>query len=129
LELLPAQPPAAIEFRHRSWEDESVHALLRSKEVAFCVADGWRYSSPFVTSASWAYIRFHGPEGEGSYDDATLEAWAERIAALEADPIYVFFNNDKEGNAVRDARRIAAMLDARGVAVLQPHDGQGMTLF
>lgn len=129
LERLPAEPPAAIEFRHPSWEDEAVYGLLRSKDVAFCVADGWRYSSPHVTTAQWAYIRFHGPEGEGSYDDATLERWADRTAAIEANPIYVFFNNDKEGNAVGDARRLAAMLDARGVPVRQLNAGRGMRLF
>jgi uncharacterized protein YecE (DUF72 family) len=103
--------------------------MLRSSGVAFCVADGWRYRSPFVATASWAYIRFHGPEGEGSYDDATLESWAERTAALETDPIYLFFNNDKEGNAVGDARRLASMLEARGVDVRQPTRPEEMTLF
>jgi uncharacterized protein YecE (DUF72 family) len=120
LDVLPAQPPASIEFRHESWYDEAVYGLLRSRDVALCVADGPKHRSPLELSASWAYVRLHGTEDEGSYDDAAISAWGKRVAALDADPTYVFFNNDRAGNAVGDALRLTDSVEAQGCPVIRP---------
>ncbi|MDQ2775473.1 MAG: DUF72 domain-containing protein, partial [Acidobacteriota bacterium] len=58
--------------------------------------------------------RLHGPGGkyQGSYDDAALAAWAARIQiwAKDLKAVYVYFDNDEAGYAVRDALRLKAML-------------------
>ena len=120
LDLLPVHPPSAIEFRHESWYDEEVFALMRASNVALCVADSPKHRTPLVVTASWTYLRLHGLEDEGSYDDAALEEWAKRVATNRADPTYVFFNNDKAGNAVGDALRLTANVEALGVQALRP---------
>jgi uncharacterized protein YecE (DUF72 family) len=103
-----------MEFRHESWYDEGVYALLRRHGVALCWHDYGRKSAPDLSTADFAYLRLHGPSGHyrGSYDDETLKQWADRLKE-ELDhnrPVFVYFNNDMEGNAVRDARRLKEML-------------------
>ena len=108
LDALPAHPPAAMEFRSDTWEHPDVFALLRSHDVALCVADAPTHRTPLELTARWGYLRLHGGEDEASYEDSALGEWTGRIADLarSADPIYVFFNNDRAGNAVLDARAL-----------------------
>ena len=44
----------------------------------------------------------------GGYSDATLDAWADRLAAWDADgqDSYVYFDNDIDGRAPWDAERL-----------------------
>jgi uncharacterized protein YecE (DUF72 family) len=69
-----------------------------------------RATAPFV------YVRMHGPSHEhlyaGSYTDSDLHWWAERCREWEASgrDVYVYFNNDGDGHAVRNARTLKAML-------------------
>ncbi len=120
LDVLPPHPPAAIEFRNDSWYDETVYALMRSHDVALCVADSPKHRAPLVTTAGWAYLRLHGTEGYGLYDDDTIGDWSRRVASLDADPIYVFFDNDVAGNAVGNALQLTAAVEALGVPVARP---------
>ena len=125
-DVLPAHPPIAVEFRHESWYAEDVYALLRSKDVAMCVADSPKHRTPIELTASWAYVRLHGGENEVSYGAVALQEWAGRIAGLapRADPIYVFFNNDKAGNAVVDALSLTEKIRATGTAVAPTPGGE-----
>jgi uncharacterized protein YecE (DUF72 family) len=122
LDLLPEHPPATMEFRNHSWYDADVYALLRSRDVALCAADSPKHRSPIEPTASWAYVRLHGLEDEASYGPEGLATWAERVASIAAaaDPIYVFFDNDKDGNAVRDARALTEIVAGKGIAVTRP---------
>jgi uncharacterized protein YecE (DUF72 family) len=133
LDVLPVHPPAAMEFRSTTWYEVDVFALLRDKNVALCIADAPAHKTPLERTASWSYLRLHGGEDEASYPDGDLAGWARRIAVLaaDADPIYVFFNNDRAGNAVGDARRLTAYVRELGVAVAAPpgHPSQANTLF
>jgi uncharacterized protein YecE (DUF72 family) len=119
LDVLPVHPAAAIEFRHDSWYAEEVFALLRAKNVALVIADSPKHRTPLETTASWSYVRLHGGEDEASYGAEGLTEWAQNIVALSsrADPIYVFFNNDKAGNAVVDALSLTEKVRAAGAAV------------
>ena len=105
-----------IEFRHASWYDEAIYDLLHRHDVALCWHDYGRKEVPDLATAEFVYLRLHGPDGHygGSYDDAALQLWAERIRREQAHhrPVFVYFNNDFEGNAVRDARRLKEMVDA-----------------
>jgi uncharacterized protein YecE (DUF72 family) len=124
LHLLPSQPKAAIEFRHQSWYDPEVYAALRDSDVALVIADSPKHKTPFEQTTSWGYIRLHGGEDETSYGGEALGEWARRIAGLAGtvDPIYVFFNNDKAGNAVIDGLSLTEKVRALGVPVTQPPD-------
>jgi uncharacterized protein YecE (DUF72 family) len=120
LQVLPEKPAVALEFRHGSWYADEVYEMLRAKRVALVVADSPKHRTPIETTADWSYIRLHGGEDETSYGADGLAAWAGRVVELAArcDPIYVFFNNDRAGNAVIDALSLTDKVRSAGAAVV-----------
>jgi uncharacterized protein YecE (DUF72 family) len=106
LENLPAGRHC-FEFRHASWFDDEVYALLRNRGVALVIGDSPK--RPFQTyelTADWTFVRFHhGHRGRnGNYSDRELEKWGRRIASWRAKvDVYAYFNNDWEGYAVKNA--------------------------
>ncbi|GAI06030.1 unnamed protein product [marine sediment metagenome] len=72
---------------------------------------------PPVATADFAYVRFHGSSGlySSCYSDEELADWARKIANLAANlkAVYIFFNNDIEGFAVRNAETLRSYLQAR----------------
>jgi uncharacterized protein YecE (DUF72 family) len=118
LPRLPKGRRVAIEFRHPSWYDEAVFALLRDHGVAFCVSDHHDAPSPWIATADFAYVRGHGPGGgySGAYADAELKAWADRLRAWtdEGRDAFVFFDNDIGAAAPKDAARLMQRVGAVG---------------
>jgi len=113
LQILPKGYRYAMEFRHKSWYEDGVYELLHRFNVALCIHDFGKKEAPFIATADFSYIRFHGPNGHygGSYDDETLRERARRIAQLLAKgEIFCYFNNDFEGNAIKDAQRLRSLL-------------------
>jgi len=108
---------ATLEVRHASWLVPEVFDLLCKAGVALCLHDA--RSQPVVgpVTADFVYVRRHGPSGRyrGSYAEAMLRADARRIRGWRADglDVYVYFNNDAAGAAIRNARRLAALLRKR----------------
>lgn len=108
LDLLPAGRQT-IEFRHASWFVDPVFETLRAHDVALCVSDHHDAPSPWVRTASFAYVRGHGPGGryDGSYADPELDAWAGHLADWrDSGDVYAYFDNDIGGGAPRDAMRL-----------------------
>jgi uncharacterized protein YecE (DUF72 family) len=122
LAVLPPSPGATIEFRSSTWFDDAVFEKLRARDIALCISHGHTYATPVVTTAGWAYFRLHGGPDYAEYTLEEKAAWIDRIAGVAAtcDPVFVFFDNDVEGAAVRDSTAIAAGLAERGVRVEQP---------
>jgi len=117
LEALPSGGRYAFEFRDESWFTPAVYKLLESRNVALCIYELDRRRSPREVTADFIYLRLHGPGGpyQGSYDDGALADWTEwlltwRKAGVD---VYVYFDNDEKGHAVRDARRLGAMVEGR----------------
>jgi uncharacterized protein YecE (DUF72 family) len=114
LEKLPAGRHA-IEFRHDSWFADEVFGMLRRRGAAFCIFDMPRLKSPLIATADFAYIRFHGT-GErysGSYPDKLLAEWADNISKLAKSlkAVYIYFNNDVSGHALRNAVTLRNLLE------------------
>ena len=108
----------AVEFRHRSWLTDEVFALLDRARSALVLADrpGERVD-PIVTGG-WSYLRFHqGTRTGPGYRRAKLRGWADRIAALAATDVFVYFNNDTDAAAPRDAMVLRSLLHERDVRV------------
>jgi len=108
----PSWVRLVVEFRHPSWVDDRVFDLLAAYGAAYCVMSGARLPCVLATTTSWAYVRLHGPDPEhlyaGSYPDADLRWWADRIGEWRASgqDVYAYFNNDGYGHAVRNAQRL-----------------------
>ncbi len=114
LSLLPKGLRHVIEFRHESWLDEGVFDILRRHNIGFCVFDMPGLPCPLLATADFAYVRFHGSSGlySSCYSDEELEGWARRISGLAKDleAVYIYFNNDAEGFAIKNAQTLAKYL-------------------
>jgi uncharacterized protein YecE (DUF72 family) len=110
LYLLPPELCHVFEFRHKSWLDEGVFTLLRERNIGFCIYDMPEFTTPVVSTADFAYIRFHGSTSlYGScYTDTELEEWAKRISKLDRGlkAVYIYFNNDAQAFAIENARTL-----------------------
>jgi len=116
LAALPEWIPVAVEFRHGSWHDDAVFEILQRHGAAYCVMSGAGLPCVLRVTAPFAYVRLHGPDHEylygGSYSDADLRWWADRIREWDrgGTDVFVHFNNDGGGNAVWNALTLRAML-------------------
>jgi uncharacterized protein YecE (DUF72 family) len=116
LQLIPEWLRVAVEFRHLSWHCEDVYRLLETHRAAYCVLSGARLPCVLRVTTDFAYVRLHGPDHQhlyaGSYRDADLGWWAERIREWQArgPDVFVYFNNDGQANAVRNARTLCRIL-------------------
>ena len=120
--------PNAVEFRHASWFDDAVLARLAEHDVALVWGDdperGFQRLEP---TASFTYVRLHrGARGRrGNYSETELETWAERLtAACRHGDVYAYCNNDQEGFAVRNARRLLALTGDEPMAARQASRGR-----
>jgi uncharacterized protein YecE (DUF72 family) len=109
LGVLPNQHRYVFEFRDDSWLVPQVFDLLAEYNAALCIHDLGTMNTPIVITAEFAYVRFHGPSSakySGSYSDRELRAWAGRINEWRKrlSAVYVYFNNDVGGWAVKNAR-------------------------
>jgi len=115
LSSLPEEMKHVIEFRHQSWLTEEVFEILHKYSAGLCVFDMPAFTCPLLATADFAYIRFHGSEDLYSsyYSNEALADWAKRIAdlAVNLDSVYIYFNNDVEGFAVKNAVTIRDYLE------------------
>jgi uncharacterized protein YecE (DUF72 family) len=114
LSLLPAGLEHVFEFRSRDWLDQGVFDLMRRYRAGFCIFDMPGLTTPVLATAGFAYVRFHGSTGlyYSNYSDEQLGDWAGRIRGLVGvDTVYVYFNNDAGGYAVRNALTLRRMLN------------------
>ncbi|MBD3335316.1 MAG: DUF72 domain-containing protein [Candidatus Eisenbacteria bacterium] len=106
LKAAPKRHRWAVELRDRSWLNDEVFAVLRRHKAALVLHD-MIDNHPRELTADWSYLRFHGTHGRygGGYSPQALSAWARWIQEqLEAGrDVYVYFNNDVGGHAVRNA--------------------------
>ena len=115
LDVLPRGHRFSIEFRDESWNTADVFRLLRQHKVALCLHDWREMPWPKELTADFTYIRFHGSGQRygGNYPDEHLREWAERIRGWQSElrAVFVYFNNDIGGHAIRNARSLREMLN------------------
>jgi uncharacterized protein YecE (DUF72 family) len=88
--------------------------LLREHDAALCLYEFAGQEAPLEVTASFVYIRLHGPDGpyEGSYADKALRTWAKRVSAwtkMGLD-VYCYLDNDDRGFAPKNALRLKELL-------------------
>jgi uncharacterized protein YecE (DUF72 family) len=101
-----------IEFRHRSWWNETVYAAFRESGTIFCSCSGPRLPDNLIQTADDIYLRLHGTERwyRHDYSSAELGEWARRINASGAKRVWIYFNNDYEAVAPRNATTMRRLL-------------------
>jgi uncharacterized protein YecE (DUF72 family) len=119
LSEFPPEVRIAVEFRNPTWFTSEVAKILEQHGAALCLADSPRRNQPMWRTAPWGFVRFHegkGPQAPG-YERQALVRWVGRIAEMwDADAhVFVYFNNDAAGYAIKDAITFAELAGAAGL--------------
>ena len=113
LDLAPKGRRCTVEFRHPSWYAPAVFAILADHDAALCISDHHSAPSPWEITASWVYVRGHGPGGRyrGRYPPAELADWAARLRGWrrEGRDVFTYFDNDIKSAAPFDAEALMAL--------------------
>jgi uncharacterized protein YecE (DUF72 family) len=111
LEFLPPKVCAAFEFRHPSWLDDEVFERLKRRNLALCIADSDRMSTPVRVTADYAYFRLR----DEGYTADDIVRWAEVIARETAGSreVFVYFKHEESGKGPEFARLLTEYLGAR----------------
>jgi len=104
-----------LEFRHPSWFSEDVYQILkREKNISLCLADSPHWLFEEVIVGNFVYIRMHGGKVlyTSNYSEKELKYWSEKIKGYlnQGLDVYVYFNNDSMGYAVKNARQVLKYL-------------------
>jgi uncharacterized protein YecE (DUF72 family) len=103
----------AFEFRDPEWYSDETCEVLDRHRAAFCEHDLVARRPPCLTGG-FRYVRFHGTTGKyaGRYGAEALAPFAREYldSAAHGDDVYVYFNNDLGGHAVRDAHELLALV-------------------
>jgi uncharacterized protein YecE (DUF72 family) len=108
---------SALELRHASWYGDACLDVLRQYRVSLVLADWPTCIVEGPPTADLVFVRHHGPRNlyASNYPDAFLRREAGRICTwmAEGKSVYVYFNNDAYGYAVRNALRLKEILGQR----------------
>ena len=105
---------AAFEFRHDSWFDDEIVEILKSRNIALCIADTEKLETPTVTTADYGYLRLRRED----YEKSDVERWAKFTREQEARwrDVFVYFKHEESG--------IGPKLAAQMMQILEPQDRQ-----
>jgi uncharacterized protein YecE (DUF72 family) len=95
LDTFPPRVTAAFEFRHVSWLDDEVFGRLRARNLALCVADSEKLSTPAEMTADYAYFRLR----DEGYTADDIARWADVIRAKTSGltDVFVYFKHEESG--------------------------------
>jgi uncharacterized protein YecE (DUF72 family) len=101
-----------VEFRHISWWNDSVYQAFREHGIIFCSCSAPDLPDELIKTADDIYVRLHGKAHwyRHDYTQAELAVWAERILESGAKHAWIYFNNDREGYAVKNAKELLQLL-------------------
>jgi uncharacterized protein YecE (DUF72 family) len=113
--MLPTDVRFTLEFRHDSWLVPAVFNLLRAHRIALCIPDHPKMPKSFEITSDFTYIRMHLPPHGLGYGERALQPWADRVREWRSQKIgvFVYFNNDMEGHAIKDAKTLSALIQLR----------------
>jgi len=103
-----------LECRNKSWFNDEVYNLFRKYGIALCISDTPCYPYAEVVTSDFVYVRLHGHEQlyASNYSDQQLEEWADKIRKWNEKgmDVYVYFDNDANAYAVKNALKLKELL-------------------
>src|SRR5262249_3428868 len=110
---LPQDCCAAFEFRHPSWFDDGLYGLLASRNLALCISDSEKLSTPVQITASYAYFRLR----DEGYTAADIARWGQVIGdrAAPCSDVFVYFKHEESGKGPEFAQLLQQSLGAASV--------------
>lgn len=109
LNELPSQPRVAFEFRHPTWFDDDVLAVLRARNCALCISDTDDLPVMHIDkTADWGYLRLR----RVLYSEEHLQEWLKRIRDQNWNETFLFFKHEDEGTGPRLAAQFLQLAEA-----------------
>jgi uncharacterized protein YecE (DUF72 family) len=101
-----------VEFRHRSWWNDKVFAAFSEHNIMFCSCSAPGLPDELVKTSDEIYVRFHGINRwyRHNYSDIEIARWAKRISSSRVNRLWAYFNNDRDGHAILNARTLLRFL-------------------
>lgn len=111
----------AVEFRHKSWWRAAVYRAFEKRGLIFCTVSAPRLSDELIKTSDAVYIRLHGRSRwyRHDYTAEELATWADKIEKCGAREAWIYFDNDREAFAIKNARRLIEQLNRRGLTKLK----------
>lgn len=108
LDEVPDGMRAAFEFRHASWFDDAVFALLKKRNTALCIADSAKLSTPVVATADYGYFRLRRED----YVTSDVDRWAKVVAAQQGkwSEAFIYFKHEESGISPKLANEMLKLL-------------------
>lgn len=104
----------AIELRNSTWNRPEVHEILKSNNISLCFADWPELKIEEPVTANFIYLRRHGPSFlyASNYTPEQLRGDGEKIQIWKRQgfDVYIFYNNDAFGWAIRNALSLKNMI-------------------
>lgn len=99
---------AAFEFRHESWFNDEIYELLKSRNIALCIADTETIETPKTITANYGYLRLRRED----YQRIDVERWAKFVREQEADwqHVFVYFKHEESGIGPKLAQQMMQLL-------------------
>jgi uncharacterized protein YecE (DUF72 family) len=109
-----------LEFRHESWLTDEIYDLVAEAGWTICLADAPKFKRETPVLGLFCYIRRHGATAvyASCYSDEQLSSDAKFITNLakKGKDVYIYFNNDAEGYAVKNALTLMEMIPDKYLA-------------
>ena len=101
---------AAFEFRHESWFEDDIFGLLKSRNIALCIADTETIATPKKITADYGYLRLRRED----YQKIDIERWAKFVEEQKEiwRDVFVYFKHEESG--------IGPKLAAQMIETLKP---------
>jgi uncharacterized protein YecE (DUF72 family) len=99
---------AAFEFRHDSWFDDEIFDLLKSRNIALCIADTDDLATPKKITADYGYLRLRRED----YKDADVKRWADFVREQKPNwkNAFVYFKHEESGIGPKLAKQMMQLL-------------------
>jgi uncharacterized protein YecE (DUF72 family) len=106
----------AVEFRHKSWWREAVYRRFRERGLIFCAVSAPRLPDDLICTSDTIYARLHGRSRwyRHDYTIEELQEWVARIEATGAREAWIYFDNDRDAFAIKNAQELKRILRERG---------------
>ena len=99
----------AFEFRNESWFDDEIFDLLKSRNVALCLADADTIATPKNITADYGYLRLRRED----YTGEDVKRWSEFVreqGTIWSDA-FIYFKHEESGTGPKLARQMTDLLD------------------
>src|SRR5438093_4185922 len=99
---------AAFEFRHESWFDDEIFGVLKSRNIALCIAETENTATPTAATADYGYLRLRRED----YEKIDIERWAKFVREQNNrwSDAFVYFKHEEAGIGPKLAKQMMELL-------------------